>query len=111
MRGKTPREHLPAGETRAAILQWLHFLYEAAVNPEIMDKTLGDVFSEGGYEAIATAVAPRGEGDLDMFSWKVWQLFSWIDARTILVERHPDLRDHPTDFLMGVMLHTVQDSY
>ena len=103
--------------TQALILEWIHLLYAAILDPAILDKTLGTLVVPPAFEHIQGAVAPATDREVDMPSWLAWSLFSYIRVDYVFdgpdgkSSRHPDLRDHPSEFLLGVMLHTIQDSY
>lgn len=105
------RKGQPADESREQIIQWLHFVYKSLLNPKILDSHLGTLMKGNDFNKIAFAIAPQKDKKIDMQGWKGWQLFSYKSTRYIFKNRAPDLRDYPTEFLLGVMLHTIQDSF
>ena len=106
--------------TQGQILEWLHFVYEGLLDPTLLDRSLKDLLASEDYKRIRPALTPvrfktflhrhLSESD-EMPNWKGWRLFSFTGTNTFPNEPHQDLRDHPHEFLLGVMLHTIEDSY
>lgn len=109
MHAMSPIVRQPANKTQKQILEWLQFIYTSLLDPSTLNKTLGEIMKGQKYSEIAPALT-SDNSKVKMSSWKGWSLFSYTDTRNSPT-RHPDLKNHPFQFLIGVMLHTIQDSY
>jgi hypothetical protein len=102
---------VPARVTQTRLLEWLGFVYSLILDPDRVNLTLGTLMAEHSYNSIQSAVAPPATRDVNMSGMPARQLFSYISAKRFIQNGHPDVNDHLREFLLGVMLHTIQDAY